>query len=550
MEIITKTENNEYKFFLKNNSSETIYPDEVVVMQGRMPFQKDTRVYCDGFNMLSQYMGTVENMECMSMYSDEKHYKLPTKDGYFTGYNYALFFSKQTTLWGFTSCRRFSGEIRFNSDNYEIVEKLYSIPIRSGEIIELESFSILKGEKNELLNCYASIIQKNHPPRKNTVTPSGWCSWYCFGPDVTEEEIRQNMAVMKNKFSFMKYVLIDDGYQNKMGDWLTVKKDFGCMSAVCDNIRSAGALPAIWIAPFIAERDSNIMKNHPEYFVCDESGNPLSSDEVSFGGWRCAPWYMLDGTNPAAVEYIKNIFIEMKNRYGCNYFKLDANMWGALPFGKRYDNTKTPIEAYRIVMEAICEAVGDDGFILGCNAPMWASLGLVNGMRTSEDVLRKVDVFALLAKQNLFRSWQNNKLWLCDPDCFTISNNKKDIIDGAGNAAENNYLNEAEFSYCMAYIFASGSKILFSGDDMTTYTDKQIGLINRLKDLDNDNIYFENDQFEICHNKKYYVFLNSTENEKSFNINCAKMSDFFDDSVVCNPINVSAHSGKIIELIR
>lgn len=199
-------------------------------------------------------------------------------------------------------------------------------------------------------------------------------------------------------------------------------------------------------------------------------------------------------------------------------------------------------------MQAICEAVGDDGFILGCNAPMWASLGLVNGMRTSEDVLRRIDVFALLAKQNLFRSWQNNKIWLCDPDCFTISNNKKDIIDGTGNAAENNYLNEAEFSYCMAYIFASGSKILFSGDDMTTYTDEQINLINRLKELDSDNMCFEEDKFEICHSEKYYVLLNNTESEKCFNIDHAEMRDVFKDKVIQNPINVPAHGGKIIEL--
>lgn len=547
IEIITKKVNNEYILFLKNNSAETIYPDEVIVMSGKMPFERNTRAYCDGFNMLSQYTGTVENMKCIGPYTDCGHYKLPQKDKYFTGYNYALFFEEKTTLWGFTSCRRFCGEIRFNSDKYEIAERLYNIPIESGETIELESFCILAGEKNSILDTYAKLIQSNHSARKPKILPSGWCSWYCFGADVTEKDIENNMQVMKESFDFMKYVLIDDGYQDKMGDWLKDNENFGNMNRMCEKIRSAKALPAIWVAPFVAEKDSEILLKHPEYFVSDETGKPLAADKVSFGGWRCAPWYMLDGTNPEAVEYIKTIFVEMKKRYGCNYFKLDANMWGVLPFGKRYDSTKTPIEAYRAVMTAICEAVGEDGFILGCNAPMWASLGLVDGMRTSGDVSRNFDTFVLSAKENLFRAWQNNKFWLCDPDCITMAGNVKNMVDGGGNTAENNKLSEAEFDYCAAYIFASGAEILFSGDDMTLYSERQIEIINKLENSDNSNMCFKNDEFEIIKNKKYCVILNSSDDEETFNLNCEKMKDFFCEKEITNPIKVPRHSGRIIE---
>ena len=459
MKIITKKINNEYKFFLKNDSPETIYPDEVIVMKGKMPFKKNTRAYCDGFNMLSQYIGTVGNMECMGPYSDGGHYKLPQKVGYFTGYNYALFFEKQTTLWGFTSCRRFCGEIRFNSDKYEIAERLYNIPIKSGEIIELESLCILTGEKNNVLNVFAETIQKNHPARKTKTPPSGWCSWYCFGADVTEKDIENNMSAMKENFDFMKYVLIDDGYQKKMGDWLEDSIKFGSMNKICSKIKASGALPAIWAAPFIAEKDSEVLKRHPEYFIHNEKGAPLAADKVSFGGWRCAPWYMLDGTNPAAVKHIKNVFIEMKKRYG----------------------------------------------------------------------------------------WQNNKLWLCDPDCITIANNIKNMVDGGGNTAENEFLSETDFCYCAAYLFASGASILFSGDDMTLYSKKQTETIKKIKNSDNDNICFENDKFEISKNGKYIVILNDSDKEKSFNFNCGTMKDFLDDQDIVNPVKVSAHSGKIIE---
>lgn len=108
----------------------------------------------------------------------------------------------------------------------------------------------------------------------------------------------------------------------------------GGVGKLCLDIKNEGFEPAIWVAPFIAEEKSELFQHHPDWFVKDDDGKPLASNRVSFGGWRCAPWYMLDGTHPEARAYLTHVFKTMREQWGVKYFKLDANMWVALPFGK------------------------------------------------------------------------------------------------------------------------------------------------------------------------------------------------------------------------
>ncbi|NIP98251.1 MAG: alpha-galactosidase, partial [Akkermansiaceae bacterium] len=73
--------------------------------------------------------------------------------------------------------------------------------------------------------------------------------------------------------------------------------------------------------------------------------------------------YMLDGTHPGARDYLRHVFRTMREEWQCRYFKLDANMWGALPFGRRHDPQATRVDAYRAGMQAIRDGAGEGSFI-------------------------------------------------------------------------------------------------------------------------------------------------------------------------------------------
>ena len=201
----------------------------------------------------------------------------------------------------------------------------------------------------------ARIIRRCAPP----APPAGWCSWYCFGPRVTADDVLRNLDVIAREAPGLRYIQVDDGYQPAMGDWLETGAAFGGnVQGVLKEIRARGFEPAIWVAPFVAEKDSNVFKAHPDWFVKDADGRPLRSDLVTFGGWRRGPWYALDGTHPEAQAHLESVFRTMRTEWGCTYFKLDANFWGAMHGGRFHDPRATRVEAYRRGMEAVLRRRG------------------------------------------------------------------------------------------------------------------------------------------------------------------------------------------------
>lgn len=110
------------------------------------------------------------------------------------------------------------------------------------------------GKKSELEERYADAIQKNHPMLRTEMIPTGWCSWLVYGPEVSAQNIYDNLAAIKRQGLELKYVQIDDGYQPYMGGWLSAADSFDSgVKKLCVTIKEQGFEPAIWAALFIAE---------------------------------------------------------------------------------------------------------------------------------------------------------------------------------------------------------------------------------------------------------------------------------------------------------
>ena len=170
----------------------------------------------------------------------------------------------------------------------------------------------------------------------------------------------------------------------------------------------------------------------------------------------------------------------MREKWQVKYFKMDAIMWGALPFGVRFEKNRTSVEAYRMGMRAILEGAGEDSFLLGCNAPMWPSLGLVHGMRVTNDISRNFDSIKEVAREGFFRNWQNNRLWINDPDTVLLRNSDKVVPDPEGKPAKiNTGLSRSEFLYNASYVLASGGMVL-AGDNLAEFTEQNRADLNKL----------------------------------------------------------------------
>src|SRR5204863_6320083 len=256
----------------------------------------------------------------------------------------------------------------------QIVVNSKGLELKPGETWEREEFTYGAGANREqLLAALGERLAANHPRLRTLAPPTGWCSWYCFGPRVTAKQVLDNLDFIAKHTPGLRYVQIDDGYQPAMGDWLETGAAFGGnVQGVLKQIREGGFEPAIWVAPFVAEEKSHVFQQHPDWFVKDADGTPLRSDRVTFGGWRRGPWYVLDGTHPEVQQHFEKFFRTMKQEWGCTYFKLDANFWGAIHGGHFHDPRATRIEAYRHGMQAILRGA-ENRFVLGCNNPIWPS---------------------------------------------------------------------------------------------------------------------------------------------------------------------------------
>jgi alpha-galactosidase len=286
------------------------------------------------------------------------------------------------------------------------------------------------------LREWANLVAKVSPtpPRLSSPPITGWCSWYNLYAAINEENILDHLhaaqTVCKQENLPMRVFQIDDGFTPEMGDWLEVKPQFPRgMKPLLDDIRSAGFIPGLWIAPFMVGNRSHLYRDHPDWVVKDrKNGEPLA--HMRFYGefrWhkRSEEYYILDTTHPDAFDYLRSVFRAWVHEWNCEYFKTDF-----MHFGSHYGPDRaiwhTPglsrIEIWWRVARMIRDEIGE-ALWLGCGCPLWASTGLVDAVRIGRDV--GVTWIGELSAQSLMRdqacrNFANHILWQSDPDCVLL----------------------------------------------------------------------------------------------------------------------------------
>jgi alpha-galactosidase len=504
-----RKDGNLWRFTLRNTGSAPVAVKEVVLFSLKLDLPPETHLYGESFQMLSQTGGTLGSPVDLG-YSERKHYRIPQPEDAtaLTGMVTLTPPGGETRLMAFTSCRRFAGRFFLRPGHIDVVIDTENLELGPGESWELEEYISAQGAKRAaLLDELAKRINVNHPPLAFPKPPAGWCSWYCFGPEVTAEQVLANLDFIAKNIPALKYVQIDDGYQSAMGDWLSTGKAFGGdLVGVLKKIRARGFEPAIWVAPFIAEENSQVFREHPDWFVKDAAGKPLRSSDVTFGGWRHGPWYAIDGTHPEAQKHLEQVFRTMRREWGCTYFKLDANFWGAIHGGHFHDPKATRIEAYRRGMQAVLRGAGDS-FILGCNHPVWASFGGIPGSRRSADISRDWKEISETARQNLNRNWQNGRLWWNDPDAVVFS----------GKLPLN------EYKFHAAAILAAGGLVL-SGDDLTQLPPDRLAMLRKLLPPSGKAAAFDDDTLRVGRLGNKTLVFNWTDQPQTIKVDGREVS--------------------------
>ncbi|MFI5315054.1 MAG: glycoside hydrolase family 36 protein [Myxococcota bacterium] len=260
---------------------------------------------------------------------------------------------------------------------------------------------------------------------------SGWCSWYRFGTEVTAADVRRNLRELRRLGAPLDVVQIDDGFQSAIGDWLSPAPGFpDGLAPLAREIRSEGFRAGLWLAPFLVSPRSRLARDKPDWLLRDAGGKPITALwNPDWPGMRC---FALDATQPAVEAWLESLGREVR-ALGFDYLKLDFLFAGALA-GARRDPRTTAVQAYRRGVAALRRGAGPGVFLLGCGAPLGASIGLFEAMRIGPDVAarwtnpsfdRIVGVEAGASARNslanvFVRAPLHQRLWLNDPDCVVL----------------------------------------------------------------------------------------------------------------------------------
>jgi alpha-galactosidase len=291
----------------------------------------------------------------------------------------------------------------------------------------------------------------------------GWCSWYHYFHTITEDALRSNLqalAALRSSFP-IEVVQLDDGFQSALGDWDETNPKFPSgLAKIGAEIRAAGFQPGIWTAPFLAARDSRLMRAHPEWFIHDENGNPLRAGyNPNWTRHDDKYAYALDPSHPALRDHLETLFGKLVHQFGYSYLKVDF-LYAAAAEGLRHGRNWTRAETLRHGLAAIRAGAGDDAFILGCGCPLGAAVGMVDGMRIGPDVSPywgsggagdPSTVHALDAI--IARSFMHRRLWLNDPDCLMLRATETQLSAGERLA--------------LASVIAGSGGMLLISDDMS-----------------------------------------------------------------------------------
>jgi len=151
-----------------------------------------------------------------------------------------------------------------------------------------------------------------------------WCAWG-YGRSVQPQQVYDSLPTAK-RLGF-KWVTLDDGWQNNVGDWQLDPKKFpngdADVKALVDRIHQEGFKAQLWWSPLSAVPDSQLLRDHPDYELLNRDG---SRRKVSW--WDS---YYLCPADRRVVEYHKALVRKILVDWGFDGLKLDGQDMNGVP---------------------------------------------------------------------------------------------------------------------------------------------------------------------------------------------------------------------------
>ena len=274
--------------------------------------------------------------------------------------------------------------------------------LRTERLFFAENMSV-----NELFNVYRSLL----PPSDFAMPKlTGWNTWDYYLNKITPEDIYENIEALR-KMPFadkLDYIVIDDGWQKKWGDWNANEK-FACgLDTVANRIKEAGFRPGIWIAPLLTDGGVDWFESHTDWICRDDEGNFVREGKK----------YLIDPTVPQARVFILDCFKRLYQN-GYRLFKIDY-LSPLTNVKDLYDKSTTAYSALSALMADVKKVTGEDTVILGCSLPIQCGANIAPSMRIAVDIHNHFSHVRWIAESLTWTWMYNGVVTRIDPDFLVV----------------------------------------------------------------------------------------------------------------------------------
>ncbi|HEY1890604.1 MAG TPA: PKD domain-containing protein [Steroidobacteraceae bacterium] len=327
-----------------------------------------------------------------------------------------------------------------------------SLPVAAGGALSSETLALsISRDYHRQLQTYGALIRRLHHARVTAPPLMGWWSWtaYYFGLDAGAA--LTNAQWLAEHLASYGYTLfhIDEGYQYARGEYATPNATLFPHGLVPleYGVRGLGLTPGIWTAPFEVSERSWVFQHHPDWLVKNAAGHPIHAGSVVDGKDAL---YIIDTTNPGAQGYLRTTYRTLAREWGIHYIKLDFMDDSAIE-GYYYRPHTTAMEAQRIGLQVIRDAVGNDVYLDKDGSVMLNPVGYVDYGRISQDTGHSFGASRDAATGIAARYYMDRNFFVSDPDAFTVSTQR--ITDQTWHEGlEPLTLDEAEVSIALAAV--------------------------------------------------------------------------------------------------
>ncbi|MGO8787026.1 MAG: PKD domain-containing protein [Terriglobia bacterium] len=339
-----------------------------------------------------------------------------------------------------------------------------SLPVEAGQELASERTMFAAGnDYHAQLEAYGDAIRILHHARVTAPNPIGWWSWTAFYGGISEAPTLTNLrwlAENLKEFGY-EYFFIDEGYQYARGEYETPNATQfpDGMRYVGHQVCKQGLTFGIWTAPFEVTARAWVYEHHQDWLVHNGQGKPI---EIGFvGQGKSDPIFVLDTTNPGAQAYLRKTYQTLTRDWGVRLIKMDF-MDDTAVEGLHYRPNTTALEAQRIGLQIIREAVGENVLLDKDGSPMLNPVGIVDIGRISVDTGHAFRASRDAAPGIAARYYMHRNWFLDDPDAFTVGAQR---FTGQRwhTAKEPITLTDAEVSIALAAVSGGMFEL---GDDM------------------------------------------------------------------------------------